>query len=114
MYTAKPATAANAPDTTVLPAAPVNCAGEPVMVPVALPLPEPPMPPDCAGGPYPGMVTMEGLVAFLPASHEGTGALERVTMTSGAGPVGQPALAVMVVVTEPAGAEGAGEAPDTA
>lgn len=48
---------------------------------------------------------MEGLVAFLPASHEGTGALERVTITSGAGPVGQPACAVMVVVTEPAGAE---------
>lgn len=45
------------------------------------------------------MLMMEGLVAFLPASQEGTGALERVTMTSGAGPVGQPAFAVMVVVT---------------
>jgi hypothetical protein len=48
-------------------------------------------------------VTTEGFVAFLPASQEGTGALERVTMTSGAGPVGQPAFAVIVVVTEPAG-----------
>lgn len=48
--------------------------------------------------------TTDALVAFLPAPHEGMGASERVTMTSGAGPVGQPACAVMVVVTEPAGA----------
>ena len=57
---------------------------------------------------------MEGFVALLPASQEGTGALERVTMTSAAGAVGQPGLAVMVVVMEPAGAEGAGEGVDAA
>lgn len=51
---------------------------------------------------------MEGLVSFLPASHDGTGALERVTMTSAGGPVGHPAFAVMVVVTEPAGGAEAG------
>lgn len=76
---------------------------------VALPLAPPPIPPFMPpDGPYPGIEMIEGLVTFLPASHEGTGALERVTMTSAAGPVGQPALAVMVVVTEPAGAEAAG------
>ena len=55
------------------------------------------------------MVTMDGLVALEPASHEGTGALERVTITSGAGPEGHPACAVMVVVARPAGTEAAAE-----
>lgn len=54
------------------------------------------------------MLMMDGLVEFLPASHEGTGTSERVTITSAAG-VGQPALAVMVVVTEGMGMGAADE-----
>ena len=54
------------------------------------------------------MLIILGLVAFLPASQLGIGTLLLVTMTSGAGPVGQPACAVMVVVIPPAGTEDAG------
>jgi hypothetical protein len=44
------------------------------------------------------MLTMDGLVLLLPASHEGTATAERVTTTSAAAAVGQPGTAVMVVV----------------
>jgi len=50
----------------------------------------PPAPPD--------MLMMVGLVAFFPASHDGTGTLERVTITSAGLPVGQPGLMVMTEV----------------
>jgi hypothetical protein len=45
-------------------------------------------------------VTIEGLVSLAPPAQLGTGALLRVTTTSAAGPVGQPACAVRVVETE--------------
>lgn len=64
----------------------MNCAGWPVPVADAPPAP-PPLDID----------TMEGFVA-LPASHEGTGTLLRVTITSAGAAEGQPAEAVMVVV----------------
>lgn len=51
------------------------------------------------------MVTIEGLVSLEPPAQLGTGALLRVTTTSGAGPVGQPAWAVRVVETEGMGME---------
>ena len=59
------------------------------------------------------MVTMEGLVSLAPPAQLGTGALLRVTTTSGAGPVGQPACAVRVVETEGMGM-GAGAMEDCA
>ncbi len=55
--------------------------------------------------PVPDMLMTLGLVALLPASQLGMGALDRVTITSGAGPVGHPARAVMVVVMGMAGAD---------
>jgi hypothetical protein len=73
--------------TTVFPAAPVNM-GMPAEF-VALPG-YPPMPPD--------MLMMVGLVALLPASHEGTGTAERVTITSAGMPVGHPGLMVITEV----------------
>lgn len=45
-------------------------------------------------------MTTEGLVSLAPPAQLGTGALLRVTTTSAAGPVGQPACAVRVVETE--------------
>jgi hypothetical protein len=44
------------------------------------------------------------LVSLAPPAQLGTGALLRVTTTSAAGPVGQPACAVRVVETEGMGA----------
>jgi hypothetical protein len=54
------------------------------------------------------MLTILGLVALLPASQLGMGALLLVTMTSDAGPVGQPGCAVIVVVIPPVVTEDAG------
>jgi hypothetical protein len=55
------------------------------------------------------MLTMTGLVSLAPAAHEGTGALERVTMMSAGAPVGQAGLMVMVDVASEAGAATAAE-----
>ena len=85
-HTAKLPRTTTAASTPILAAAPVNSGVEPVAVP------------DGLVAPYPGMLTMEGLVLLLPASHEGTATAERVTITSAAAAVGQPGCAVMVVV----------------
>jgi hypothetical protein len=76
-----------AASTPIRAAAPVNSGVDPVAVPLA-----------GLVVPYPGMLTMDGLVLLLPASHEGTATAERVTITSAAAAVGQPGCAVMVVV----------------